>query len=163
MTMVVRLLRFLVIMLIGLTVGMAVFHLMAMPTRLEWSEAQWLAETVRSGLYHPFGALGAGIAFASVIGLAVLAVIVRRHRRWVARLSTLAATMFVLALLVWWAMVFPVNVEIADWTAGAVPPDWSRTRLRWEIGHAIAAALEFTGFCALVWSVLLASDDGPAQ
>jgi hypothetical protein len=56
--------------------------------------------------------------------------------------------------VLWFAIVFPVNLELAKWISGPVPPDWASYRLRWESGHAINTLLQLIGFCALLWSVV---------
>ena len=61
---------------------------------------------------------------------------------------------FALALVLWWVLVYPVNIELAKWVDGPVPADWTDYRARWEWGHAIIALVELAGFAALVGSVL---------
>ena len=56
------------------------------------------------------------------------------------RLALSAALLFGLALVLWWVLVYPVNVELAKWVNGPVPADWTDYRARWEWGHAIIAA-----------------------
>ena len=75
-------------------------------------------------------------------------------------LALIAALAFALALLLWWIVVYPVNVQLATWVNGPVPDDWTRWRGRWEWGHAAIALIELVGFAALVWSVL---EDGPVM
>ena len=65
-----------------------------------------------------------------------------------------AAVLFALALVLWWVLVYPVNVELAKWVNGPVPADWTDYRARWEWGHAIIALSSLLGFAALVASVL---------
>jgi len=86
--------------------------------------------------------------------LALLAYLVRERRRPGFRLALAAAILFALALVLWWVLVYPVNVELAKWVNGPVPADWTDYRARWEWGHAIISVLELAGFAALVASVL---------
>jgi hypothetical protein len=79
---------------------------------------------------------------------------VRERRRPGFRLALAAAILFALALVLWWVLVYPVNVELAKWVNGPVPADWTDYRTRWEWGHAIISVLELAGFAALVASVL---------
>ena len=44
----------------------------------------------------------------------------------------------------------PVNEALDGWTAATLPTNWSTYRLRWEIGHAFAAALAVIAFVALM-------------
>ena len=101
-----------------------------------------------------FGSIGAVIDVACVIVLALLAYFVREHGRPGFRLALAAAILFVLALVLWWVLVYPVNVELAKWVNGPVPADWTDYRSRWEWGHAIIALVELIGFAALTASVL---------
>ena len=56
--------------------------------------------------------------------------------------------------MLWWVLVYPVNVELAKWVTGPVPADWTAYRSRWEWGQLVISLLEFGGFAALVSSVL---------
>jgi hypothetical protein len=44
-------------------------------------------------------------------------------------------------IAVFFAFNAPVNAAVNGWTVATLPPDWPDYRLRWETGHAIAAAL----------------------
>lgn len=101
-----------------------------------------------------FGSVGAVIVVATIMSTIVLTVRVRDRERQVFRLTALAAALFALALVLWWAIVFPANQELATWVGGHAPSDWARVRARWETGHAINTLLQFVGFVALVLSVV---------
>jgi hypothetical protein len=109
---------------------------------------------VQGGLYAMFGTVGAVIDVVAVVALGLLAYLMREHKRPGFRLALAAAVLFALALLLWWVLVYPVNVELAKWVDGPVPADWTDYRARWEWGHAALAALNLTGFAALIGSVL---------
>ena len=146
--------RFTAILLAALTLGMGFCHLMQLPARMGWDQYLWVGSTVQGGLYSLFGSIGAVIDVAAVIALALLAYLVRERRRPGFRLALAAAILFALALVLWWVLVYPVNVELAKWVNGPVPADWTDYRTRWEWGHAIISVLELAGFAALVASVL---------
>ena len=78
----------------------------------------------------------------------------REHGRPGFRFALAAAGLFALALVLWWVLVYPVNVELAKWIDGPVPSDWTSYRARWEWGHAIISLVELAGFAALIGSVL---------
>jgi len=128
--------------------------LMQLPSRLGWDQYLWVGSTVQGGLYAAFGSVGAVIFLATVIALALLAYFTREHGRPGFRLALIAALLFVLALVLWWVLVYPVNVELTKWVNGPVPSDWTDYRARWEWGHAIIALVEFLGFAALIGAVL---------
>jgi hypothetical protein len=152
--MLLKVTRFVAIMLAALTLGLSFCHLMQLPARMGWDQYLWVGSTVQGGLYNLFGSIGAVIDVATVIALALLAYFVREHGRPGFRLALAAAILFALALVLWWVLVYPVNVELAKWVNGPVPADWTDYRSRWEWGHAIISVVELAGFAALVASVL---------
>jgi hypothetical protein len=146
--------RFAALMLAALTLALGFCHLMQLPSRLGWDQYLWVGSTVQGGLYAAFGTIGAIIFVGTVIALALLAYFLREHGRPGFGLALSAALLFLLALVLWWALVYPVNVELAKWVDGPVPADWTSYRDRWEWGHAIIAFTELAGFAALIGSVL---------
>jgi hypothetical protein len=146
--------RFVAILLAALTLGLSFCHLMQLPSRLGWDQYLWVGSTVQGGLYAMFGSVGAALFIATVIVLGLLAFFLREHGRPGYALTLAAALLFVLALVLWGILVYPVNVELAKWVNGPVPADWTSYRARWEWGHAVIACVELLGFAALVWSVL---------
>ncbi len=146
--------RYAALMLSALTMALSFAHLMELPARLRWDAALWVGSTVDGGLYMMFGTLGAAIVVANLVVLIVLALRLRRHPGRARRLTWLATALFILAFLLFWLVVFPVNGELARWLGGHVPEDWAGWRLRWEMGHAVNAVLQLIGFAALCWSVL---------
>ena len=146
--------RFVATLLAALTLGLGFCHLMQLPSRLGWDQYLWVGSTVQGGLYAAFGSVGAVIFVATVIALALLGYFTREHGRPGAWLALAAALLFALALVLWWVLVYPVNVELAKWVNGPVPDDWTSYRARWEWGHAIIALTELSGFAALIASVL---------
>jgi hypothetical protein len=146
--------RFVAIILAALTLGLGVCHLMQLPSRLGWDQYLWVGSTVQGGLYNLFGSVGAVIFVATLIALALLAYFTREHRRPGFGLALSAALLFALAFVLWWVLVYPVNLELAKWVTGPVPDDWTTYRSRWEWGHAIIALTELLGFAALTAAVL---------
>jgi hypothetical protein len=152
--------RFVAIMLAALTLGLGFCHLMQLPSRMGWDQYLWVGSTVQGGLYAAFGTVGAVIFVATVIALLLLAYFVREHGGPGFTLALSATLLFALALVLWWLLVYPVNVELAKWVDGPVPADWTDYRSRWEGGHAIISLVELAGFAALIGSVLA---DTPAS
>ncbi len=146
--------RFVAIMLAALTLGLGFCHLMQLPSRMGWHQYLWVGSTVQGGLYAAFGTVGAVIFLATVIALALLAYFTREHGRPGSGLAFAVVVLFALALVLWWVLVYPVNVELAKWVTGPVPDDWTAYRSRWEFGHAIIALTELLGFAALILAVL---------
>ena len=146
--------RFVSLMLAALTLGMGLAHLMQLPARMSWDQYLWVGSTVQGGLNSLFGSVGAVIDILTVITLVLLTYLVREHRRPGVRLALTAALLFAIGLLLWWVLVYPVNVELAKWVNGPVPSDWTVYRSRWEWGHATISLFELLGFAALIASVL---------
>jgi hypothetical protein len=101
------------------------------------------------------------IDVATVIAVGLVAYFVREHARPGFRVASGALLLFALALVLWWVLVYPVNVELAKWVNGPVPSDWTSYRARWEWGHAIISVLELAGFAALIGSVLADTPRSP--
>jgi hypothetical protein len=151
----IRSLRFVVLILAALSLGMSFAHVLEMPVRRSWDQSLWVATTVHGNLYRMFGPNGPGawIDLAAVLGAMVLAYQVRADRR-VLVWTGVGAGALVAAHAAWWGLVFPANLELANWVAGPVPADWARWRDRWEFGHAAVCVLKFAGFVALLGSAL---------
>jgi hypothetical protein len=132
--MVLKISRFVAVMLAALTLGLGFCHLMQLPSRLGWDQYLWVGSTLQGGLYNLFGSIGALIDVATVIALALLAYFVRERGRPGFRLALAAALLLALALALWWVLVYPVNVELAKWVNGPVPSDWTDYRSRWDGG-----------------------------
>ena len=152
--MALRLVRFVALMLGALTLGMGLCHLLQLPARMGWDQYLWVGSTVQGGLYSLFGSVGAVIDIATVITLGLLTYLVREHHRPGVMLALSAALLFAIGLLLWWVLVYPVNVELAKWVNGPVPSDWTTYRSRWEWGHATISLFELLGFAALIASIL---------
>lgn len=147
-----KLLRFVNLLLVTLTLSLTVCHVMEIPGKLRLAGPDWL--TVQHNLYIAFGVpLGAGIELLAIALTWWLAFRVRRRRPafgW-----TLTAAVCVTAgLAVWFLLVAPMNTVLNGWTPETLPADWVSVRNRWETGHAIHAALFLLAFGALVTALL---------
>ena len=150
-----RLIRFAVIMLAALSLGVGIGHLMELPARMAWDQDLWVGATAQGGFYALSGPLGVLLQVFTIIALIVLAILLRRHSVGGAPFTIAAAVMFAIGLLVWWIFVYPVNVELAKWVNGPVPDDWADWRGLWEWGQAANGLAQFAGFAALIASVLV--------
>lgn len=150
----IRLIRFAVIMLAALSLGVGIGHLMQLPARMAWDQYLWVGATVQGGFYALSGPLGVLLQIVTVIALIVLAALLRRHNVSGFPFTVAAAVMFAIGLLVWWVFVYPVNVELAKWVNGPVPDDWADWRALWEWGQAANGLAQFAGFAALIASLM---------
>jgi hypothetical protein len=149
-----RFIRFAVIMLAALSLGVGIGRLMELPARMAWDQYLWVGATVQGGLFALSGPLGVLLQVFVIVALIVLAALLRRHNVSGAPFTIAAAVMFAIGLVVWWILVYPVNVEIAKWVNGPVPDNWADWRALWEWGQAANGLAQFVGFAALVLSVL---------
>jgi hypothetical protein len=150
-----RLARFVVIMLAALALGVGIGHLMQLPARMAWDQYLWVGSTVQGGTYALSGPLGVLLQLATIIALIVLALLMRRHGAAGVSFTIVAAAMFAIGLLIWWVLVYPVNVELAKWVNGPVPDNWADWRSLWEWGQAANGLAQLFGFAALIASVLV--------
>lgn len=150
-----RSVRFAVIMLAALSLSFGLGHLMELPARMAWDQYLWVGARVQGGLYALSGPLGVLVQVTTIIALIVLAVLLRRHGASGLALTIAAAVLFAIGLLVWWILVYPVNVELAKWVNGPVPDNWMDWRALWEWGQAANGLAQFVGFAALVASVMV--------
>jgi hypothetical protein len=150
-----RLARFVVIMLAALSLSVGIGHLMQLPARMGWDQYLWVGSTVQGGTYALSGPLGVLLQVATIIALIVLALLLRRHGAAGFAFTAAAAAMFAIGLLIWWVLVYPVNVELAKWVNGPVPDNWAEWRSSWEWGQAANGLAQLFGFAALIASVLV--------
>jgi hypothetical protein len=149
--MTLKVVRYLSLLLVALTLGMTFAHVMEIPGKLRLDGVTWL--TVQHNLYIAFGVVGAVIEVLAIVLTWLLVLMVRRGHPAV--WWTLAAAVCVSAGLAdWFLLVAPMNVALSVWTPETLPADWTRYRDQWETGHAIHAALFALGFSALVIALL---------
>lgn len=146
-------LRFLALLLAGLGLAPGAAHMLELPVRMGWEPSLYAAVT--SSLYRLFGSAGAAFQIGALLLSAALAWRVRRRASFRPNLYGCLALM--LSLLLWGALVAPVNAEWAEVIRSApqaVPAAYARLRLHWEAGHACAFAAWLAGYCLLIASVL---------
>jgi hypothetical protein len=145
--------RFITLLLasLGMTLGAA--HVLELPPKMQYSAELYMAVT--STLYRLFGSVGAAIQVSATLAAVVLAFLVRGRPtfRW-----TLCGTLcLILSLVLWFALVQPVNAEwlralqSAPESAAGV---YLRLREQWEYGHVAAFSAWFIGFSLLLLSVI---------
>ncbi|MHA6799481.1 hypothetical protein [Bounagaea algeriensis] len=77
--------------------------------------------------------------------------------------TPMKAKTLVVALAVFFLVVYPANVEFASWTPADVPADWRGWRARWEYGHITGAALQFLVLTLLLLPLLRTSAGASAE
>lgn len=143
-----QLFRFLAIVLTGLALSLVAAHVVEMPAKLRLPSNEYL---MVQKIYAVFPAVEAIVEPAAVACAIVLAFLARRGRA--VRPAMVGALCLVASLLIWVAIVNPVNPQ---WRfVGSVPDNVESLRMRWEWGHAARAALVLAGFVSLVIAVLV--------
>ena len=153
--MLLKVFRFIVIMVAALSLTVGLGHLMQLPSRMAWDQYLWVGSTVQGGFYRLSGPVGVLLQAVSLIGLIVLAAVERRHEEAGFGMTAVAALLFGAGLILWWLLVYPANVELANWVNGPVPDDWTAWRARWEWGQAANGIVQLLGFAALIASLLI--------
>ena len=149
--------RLAALILAASSLGPSFAHLLERPPRMAWPPQLWMAATNTGGQYGWFGRVGAILDPATILVLLLLAWLTRRRRpAFVA--AAASALLFGAALACWALVVQPMNVVMAGWTAGQVPPDFEAVRARWEDGHVLVAALKLAGLVALAFAILPGRD-----
>jgi hypothetical protein len=155
-----RILRFLTLLLTGLALTMTSAHVLEMPQKLQYDPA--LYTTVNATLYRYFALVGSAYTVGALVASVLLTVAVR-NRRSAFAWTACGAFLLLVAFASWLILVNPVNLRIAQAMAAdprAVPKLWMLLRVRWESGHLLGFFLQLAGFAALVISVLV---DTPRQ
>ena len=131
-------------------------HLLELPNKLALNGPLWL--DVQQHLYRGWGPLLGGPV--EIVALATtLALFVMRRRDPATRRLTLASGIAYAGMIAaFFAFNDPVNAALNGWTPASVPPDWHAYRLRWEIGHALAAALSVIALAAMLRTWLIERD-----
>lgn len=138
-----RVLRFLTILFVALSTGMAFCHLLEMPARLDYEPALWSLVTNVEGTYRWFGSpVGAAIESGAWMSAVALAVWSRRRGRAAFVLASISAGAMIAAQVAWWSFVFPVNQQMLTWTPESLPSNFDELRLQWESTHACRAILQ---------------------
>jgi len=140
-----------IITALGLTLGAA--HALEMPPKMRYDAAMYAA--VNSTLYLLFGTVGAVIQVGALIAAGVLSYLSRGRPSF--RLTLLGAFALLLSLVLWAALVAPVNAEWATALRSApdsAPAAYARLRPRWEYGHVAAFVPWLSGFTLIVVAVV---------
>jgi hypothetical protein len=145
--------RFITLLLaaLGLTLGAA--HVLELPPKMQYDAEMYAAVT--STLYQLFGSVGSVIQIGAVLAAIVLTFLVRGRSAF--RLTLLGAVGLALSIVLWAALVAPVNAEwlrVIESAPESVPEAYLRLRDRWEYGHVAVFVAWLIGFGLLLLSVI---------
>lgn len=150
--MVLRIWWFITVVLTSLLMTMGFTHLWQMLPRLAYDGTLWF-QTLN--MYWQFGREGPGpfIELGALVSAVVLVFLV--HARRPAFVLSLTAVMcLVVAFATWWAIIYPVNLEMLSWAPEQLPANWTHFRDQWEYAHGVRAILQFISLIALLISLI---------
>jgi hypothetical protein len=145
--------RFCSLLFAALALAPALAHVIELPNKIGLSRADYL---IVQQIYRGWAWLGIVVVGALLSTLALT--IMLRKRRRAFGLVLLAFLCIAGTQVVFWTFTFPVNRETVNWSV--MPENWAALRSQWEYSHAMAAALNFVAFVALIVSVV--ANDRPA-
>jgi hypothetical protein len=146
-------LRFPTLLLAALGLAPGAAHVLELPVKMQYSPE--LYATVTSTLYALFGSVGAVIQVGAVLCAFFNAYLVRKSVMF--RMALCGALFLGLSLVLWGALVAPVNSAWADalnTTPQSVASIYAQLRPRWEYGHVAAFVAWLAGYCLVQLSVL---------
>jgi hypothetical protein len=148
--------RLVALVLTALSLGLTFCHVLEMVAKLGYEGPLYL--TLQTTLYAHFGPPGVGgfVEPGAILAVGLVAVLAWRRRRPGFALTVAAGGCLLLAFpVVYFALTEPVNTVFRDAAAaGALPPEWQRLRLVWELSHATRFLFHFAAFALLALSVL---------
>lgn len=150
--------RFVTLLLgaLGLTLGAA--HTLELVPKMRYDAEMYMAAT--STLYQYFGSVGAVIQVGAIVMAVVLTFLVRRRAAF--RATLIGTLGLMLSLVLWAALVAPVNAEwlaVLNSAPGTAPETYLELRSRWEYGHVAAFVAWLLGFCLLLAASEIDRDD----
>ncbi len=141
-------LQFIGLLLTAIALAAGLAHVFELPHKIALPREQYL---VVQQIYRGWQWIGIAIVGA-LIASAALAVMWRGSGTPFG-LAVVAAVCIGASLIVFFAITFPINQATSNWTV--LPGDWEALRRRWEVSHAIDAALYFAAFVALALSAFV--------
>jgi hypothetical protein len=139
--------QFLAVVLTALALVPAMAHVMELPNKLPMTREAYL---IVQRVYRGWN-LSAIVVIGALIATLVLVVSVEGAAFLPALIGFLA---IVATQVVFWVFTYPVNRLTRNWTR--VPDDWQALRDRWEISHAVSAALNFIAVVSVTVAVIRA-------
>lgn len=156
--MLVKIWRFITIVLSALVTGIALCHALELPAKMQYSALQYI--TIQNSLYVAFGPpnVGAFIELSTPLAAIALAILVRkRHPAF--ELTLIAVAFMLLAFpVIFFTFTEPANVVIRASQPQSIPVNWEQLRNQWEYSHLARFFCHLAGLSVLVASVLFVAD-----
>lgn len=138
---------FTALLLAALTMGLEFAHVLEWPQKAAFPGP--LYTRLQETLYLWFGNIGAPL-YLLTIALTVTLTILLRATPCQRVPVRIAAVLETIALISFFAVIYPVNLQFPVSGEGGVPADWEALRVRWETGHAIGFVLFGAAFVLLL-------------
>jgi hypothetical protein len=123
-------------------------HVLELPNKFALDGVLWLA--VQQHLYRGWGPFLGGPAEIGALATSLALLAIRRANGETLRLTIIATIAYAAMLGAYFVLNAPVNEALNAWTPATLPSDWPMYRLRWEVGHALAASTSVVGLATLV-------------
>lgn len=142
---------FVALLLAALVMGLEFAHVLEWPSKATYQGSLYVL--LQESLYIWFGNIGSVLYLLAIVISFLLALALRGDRSG-RRLVGIACALEVLALALFFAVIYPVNLAFPVFGPVTVPADWAALRDRWELGHAVGFALFTAAFVLLLLAVL---------
>jgi hypothetical protein len=155
--MLLKLWRFITIMLTVVAFATAFSHLLELPPKLDYEPALYLR--LHRSLYVNHARIGGTAELLAGISALGLAWRVRRRRRGAFALTLTAGLCLLSGVADDLVLARPAAAMMAGWSLDAIPVDWTVWRDRWEYANAARALLILGALVTLVVSSLRETPD----
>ncbi|QVQ51420.1 hypothetical protein J4H86_21865 [Spiractinospora alimapuensis] len=136
------------------TMGLELAHVLKLPATSGYEPAMfgWLQQT----LYFWSGVVSGTVCVVAVVLTALVALATRHDDilRWFTTGAFLAEG---LATIIFFAVIYPVNLRFPLGEDGQPPADWATLRLLWEAGHVAGFVLFTLAFLLLTIGLVRAA------
>ncbi len=145
--MLLRLVRFVNLLLAGASAGVVLSHVLERPAKLAMPARDYLR--VQQNLYQQYGRAGAIVEGGGLFS-GLLCLWLSRRRPAAFALTAVGTACGAVMTGVWALFLDPINKRMSAWTEETMPENWAVLRDRWEILHATRAVLAGVAFSAQV-------------
>ena len=142
------LLQFTALLLTAIALAPGIAHAASALTKLSMSQGDYFVAQMAYNGWALFG-----IAQIAALGVNIALAVALRGETMPFRLTVATIVCLVAGLAIFFAFTYPANLATQNWTVA--PADWQALRWRWEISHAVNAALTLIGFGTLCLATLV--------
>jgi hypothetical protein len=143
-----RIVQFLAIVLVALTLVPLGAHLASLPNKIDMTAEQYFVVQSSYNGWFLFGIA----QIPSVIVAFALAFLLRAEALPL-RLALIGGLSMAATLVIYFIWVHPANLATSQWTS--IPDDWQVLRRQWEYGHAASAVFNLMALGAIAAAVVI--------